>query len=97
MIEIFLLIILRSLSSVLCLNCSDLRQSKGLGIYVRRDREGGHSYWVYDRNGSEWEMHFKETDGEMDIDGYDDKDRPLSRECRPIRDLLLLQVADIYL
>ena len=66
-------VILKSLSSILCLNCSHVRQSNELGVYVRRDREGGHSYWVYDRNGSEWEMHLKETNGEMDIDGYDDK------------------------
>ena len=69
---ILLLIILRSLSSVLCLNCSDVRQSNELGVYVRRDRNGGRSYWVYDRNGSEWRFYLEERDGQMDINRFDD-------------------------
>ena len=66
-------VILQSLSSILCFNCSDVTQNNKLGVYVRRDRESRHSYWIYDRNGSEWRFYFEETNGEMDIDRYDDK------------------------
>ena len=41
MFAILLLIILQSLSSVLCLNCSDVRQSNGFGIFMKRDPNGG--------------------------------------------------------
>ena len=68
-----LFILLQNLSSVLCLNCFDVRQSKGFGIFVRRDKNGGRSYWIYDRNGKEWEMYLKEKDEQIDIDGYEDK------------------------
>ena len=49
-----------------------MRQSNGFGIFVRRDLNGGRSYWIYDRNGSEREMHLKETDEQIDNDGFDD-------------------------
>ena len=70
MMNLVLLILLQSMSSVLCLNCSNVRQSNGFGIYVRRDLNGGRSYWIYDRNGKEWEMYLKETDEQIDIDGF---------------------------
>ena len=68
---ILLIIILQSLSSVLCLNCSDVKQSNGFGIYVKRDLNGGRSYWVYDRNGNEWQFYLKEINGQMEIDNFD--------------------------
>ena len=67
-----LLLILQSLSSVFCLNCSYVRESNGMGVYVRRDKNGGHSYWVYDRDGSEWRFYLEERDGQMDINRFDD-------------------------
>ena len=40
---------------------------------MRRDKNGGRSYWVYDKNGSEWEFNITEKNGQMDIDHIDDK------------------------
>ena len=73
MFAILLLIILRSLPSVLCLNCSDVRQSNELGVYVRRHTNANRTYWVYDRNGKEWEFNITEKNGQMDIDHIDNK------------------------
>ena len=73
MIAILLLIILQSLSSVLCLNCSYVKESNGMGVYVRRDRNGGQSYWIYDRNGSEWQFHLEEKNGQMGIKEFEDE------------------------
>ena len=67
-----LLFILQSLSSVLCLNCSDVRQSNGFGIYVKRETKGGRSYYIYDKNGREWKFNLTEKNGEMDIEKFDE-------------------------
>ena len=72
MIGILLLIILQSLFPIQCLNCSDVNHSNRYGVYARRDRNGGRSYWVYDRNGSEWRFHLEERNGQMDISRFDD-------------------------
>ena len=63
-----LLFILQSLSAVLCLNCSDVRKSKGFGIYTRRKPNGERSNWIYDKNGREWKFNLKEKNGEMVIE-----------------------------
>ena len=68
MITIDLLIILLSLSSGLCLDCSDVKQSNGFGVHVTRDPNGKRSHWIYDKNGKEWELYLKEKNGMMDID-----------------------------
>ena len=72
MIAVLLLIILQSLSSVLCLKCTDLRQNNGLGVHVKRDEISDRSYWLYDRNGSEWRFTVEEINGKTDID-FDNK------------------------
>ena len=63
-----LLFILQSLSSVLCLNCSDVRQSNGFGIYVKRETKGDRINWIYDKNGKEWKLNLTEKNREMDIE-----------------------------
>ena len=71
MIPILLFIVLQSLSSVLCLNCSVVRQSNGLGVYVKRNWSHGRSYWLYDRNGSEWRFYLEETNGQIEMNFND--------------------------
>ena len=72
MIAILIFIILQSLSSVLCLNCSDVKQSNGLGVYVKRNWSHGRSYWLYDRNGSEWRFYLEESNGQIEMN-FDDQ------------------------
>ena len=67
-----LLFILQSLSSVLCLNCSDVRQSNGFGIYVWRYSNGGRYYYIYDKNGKHWKFNLTEKNGEMEIERFDE-------------------------
>ena len=73
MIDILLLIILQSLSSVLCLNCSDVRQSIGFGVYTRREPNGSRSYWISNKKGSEWELYLNESNGQIDIERISDE------------------------
>ena len=68
MLTILLFIILQSLSSVQSLNCSDVRQSNGFGLYVRREPNGSRSYWIHNKKGSEWELYLNETNGLIDIE-----------------------------
>ena len=72
MIPIFLFI-LQSLSSVLCLNCSDVRQSNDFGIYVRREPNGSQINWIFDKNSKQWKFNLTEKNGQMEINGFDDK------------------------
>ena len=67
------IIILQSLSSIVCLECSDVRQSKGFGIFTKRDSNGSISHWIYDKNGKEWQFFLTERNGTINIDGFDDK------------------------
>ena len=69
---LILLFILQSLSSVLCLNCSDVRQSNGFGIYLWRHPNGGRIHWIYDKNGREWKFNLTEKNGQMDIERFDE-------------------------
>ena len=62
-----------SLSSVLCIDCSDVEQSKEFGVYLRRDANGGRSYWVYDKNGREWQFFLNKVNRQMKIERFDDK------------------------
>ena len=79
-----LLFILQSLSSILCLSCFDVRQSKGFGIFVKREPNGVRSYWIYDRNGTQWEFNLTENNGEMEVEkfgnkSYEDSTRVVNR------------------
>ena len=67
------IIILQSLSSIQCLNCSDVRQSKGFGILTKSYSNGSLSHWIYDKNGREWEFFLAERNGQIDIDGFHNK------------------------
>ena len=69
------IVLLQSLSSVLCLNCSEVRQSKRLRIYTLREEKpiGSRSYWIYDINGREWQLYLTESNGQLDIDRFDNK------------------------
>ena len=67
---LFFICILQCLSSILCLNCSNVRQTSGFGVYVKRDLNGGRSYWIYDKNGSEWEFFLTESNGQMEIKDF---------------------------
>ena len=67
------IVILHNVSSVLSLECSDVRQSKGFGILTKRTLNGGHSHWISNKNGSEWEMHLNETKEQMFIERFDEK------------------------
>ena len=67
------IVLLQKLSSILCLNCSDVRQNNSFGILTKRDSNGSLSHWIYDKNGSEWEIFLTERDGMIEIDGFDDK------------------------
>ena len=40
---------------------------------MRRDTNGERSYWVYDRNGSEWRFYLEERNGQIDINRIDDE------------------------
>ena len=75
MFAILLLIILQSVSSGLCLNCSDVMPSKGFGVYVWREPNGTRSYWIYDKNKSEWELYLNESNGQIDIERISDERR----------------------
>ena len=48
-----------------------MRQSKGFGIITKRDSNGGHSHWIYNKNGREWEIYLNETERQMFINGFD--------------------------
>ena len=67
------IVLLQSLSSILCLNCSNVRQNKRFGILTKRDSNGSLSHWIYDKKGREWEFSLIERNEMIDIDGFDDK------------------------
>ena len=73
MFAILLLIILQSLSSGLCLNCYEVKQTKDMGIFVRREPNGTRSYRILDWMLKEWKLYLNETNGQMDIERVSDE------------------------
>ena len=68
-----LLIILQSLSSGLCLNCLEVKQSNDLGIYVRREPNRTRSYRILDWMLKECKLYLNETNGQMNIESVSEK------------------------
>ena len=67
------IIILQSLYSVLCLNCSDVTQSNGFAIFNKRDSNGNLSHLIYDKNGKEWQFFLTDSNGTIEISGFDNE------------------------